>query len=210
MMEFITLTLLMILAIISPGPDFIIVTKNSLNYSRIAGIYTALGVSFGAMLLAAISVLGLVIVIMKSVMLFNILKFAGAIYLIYLGFKTFFIVSKLNASSASNNINSSALISNLEAFKQGFLCATLNPKAMLFFTALFTTIFELHILYLLKIAYAVEVTFLYFIWFVLLSYLITQPTIRLALDKVQFYINKILGVFLILLGIHVMMIPRFA
>ena len=207
MIEFIALTSLIILAVISPGPDFIIVTKNALNYNRAAGIYTALGVGCGAILLATASALGIGIIITKSVMLFSIFKFAGAIYLIYLGLKTFFAQSEKHVSVA-NNSKRSLSISSSKAFKQGLLCSSLNPKAMLFFTALFTAIFELNPLMFVKFAYAVEVAFLYFIWFVLLSYLITQPNIKTTLDKAQFYINKILGVLLIALGIHVMMISH--
>src|SRR5690242_773964 len=84
-MEFLAITLLIVLAAISPGPDFALVVKNSLAYKRTAGIYTALGVSCSLGIHATYSILGLAIIISKSLLLFSLIKYLGAAYLIYIG-----------------------------------------------------------------------------------------------------------------------------
>ena len=74
MQEFLSVSLLIILAAISPGPDFAIVTKNSLLYSRKAGIYTALGVSGSLLVHAVYCILGLALIISQSLLAFIIIK----------------------------------------------------------------------------------------------------------------------------------------
>lgn len=203
-MEFITLTMLIILAVLSPGPDFIIVTQNASIYNRSIGIFTAFGIGSGAIVLSLISILGLTLVITKSPLLFGVFKFLSALYLIYLGYKMF-QAKKRGHNANQTSENHLQMISHREAFKQGLLCSSLNPKAMCFFTALFTTIFGLNPTMLVKIAYAIEVTFLYFTWFVFLSHLVTRANIKEKLDKIQHVTNKVLGVLLTLLGLHIIM-----
>lgn len=89
MQEFFSISFLIILAAISPGPDFAMVIKNSLLYSRRAGIYTALGVSVSLLIHAVYCILGLALVISRSLLAFSIIKYLGAAYLIYIGIKGF-------------------------------------------------------------------------------------------------------------------------
>ena len=80
----ITITLL---AIISPGPDFAMVTRNCLLQSRRAGVFTALGIGLGVLVHVAYTLVGVGLLIEQSPWLFNTLRLAGACYLIYLGVK---------------------------------------------------------------------------------------------------------------------------
>ena len=80
MQEFLSITLLMMLAAISPGPDFAVVTKNSLMHSRRAGLYSALGVSASMLIHASYCVLGLALIISQSLFMFKLIKYAGATY----------------------------------------------------------------------------------------------------------------------------------
>ena len=87
MQEFLSISLLIMLAAVSPGPDFAVVTKNSLLYSRKAGLFTALGVSVSLLIHAVYCILGLAIIISQSLLAFSVIKYLGAAYLIYIGFK---------------------------------------------------------------------------------------------------------------------------
>lgn len=87
MLEFFTISIVILLAAISPGPDFALVTRNSLRHSQKAGVMTALGIAIGTLFHASYCILGFVIIISKSILLFNIIKYMGASYLIYLGIK---------------------------------------------------------------------------------------------------------------------------
>lgn len=167
MIEFLTITIFMILAAISPGPDFALVSKNSLCYSRKAGCYTSLGISFGILFHASYCVLGLGFIIAKSVWLFAIIKYMGATYLIYLGVKAMLAKRETTLEIGSHLAK---CMTNTQAFRQGFLCNALNPKAILFFLALFTMIATPSTSIWLQIFYGLEVS--QYILFGLVAYLL--------------------------------------
>lgn len=80
-----TVALLHLLAVVSPGPDFILCARNSLTYSRRIGLWTAFGFSLGIALHMVYCIAGIAVVISQSILVFNILKWVGALYLIYIG-----------------------------------------------------------------------------------------------------------------------------
>src|SRR5215469_9349040 len=97
LMTLITVTVVGLLAVMSPGPDFIIVTRNSLLYSKRAGLFTTFGIVVGNLWWVAASILGLSYVLAQSITVFNTLKLLGAVYLIYLGAKSLRLGEKKTA-----------------------------------------------------------------------------------------------------------------
>ncbi len=85
MLEAFSVATITILAVISPGADFAMVTRNSMVLSRRAGLLTAVGISLGVLVHVAYSMAGIGLLISRSILLFNALKLAGAAYLVYLG-----------------------------------------------------------------------------------------------------------------------------
>ena len=85
MIEAFAVATITIFAVISPGADFAMVTRNSMILSRRAGVLTALGIALGVLVHVSYSMLGIGLLISKSIMLFNTIKLFGAAYLIYLG-----------------------------------------------------------------------------------------------------------------------------
>src|SRR3989344_3197595 len=135
---FIAIGIISLLAAMSPGPDFVVVTKNSLLGSRRTGLFTAVGVGFGILLHVAYSLLGIGFVISQSILLFSIIKYIGALYLLYLGYKL--LRAKKTVSSEIGVNDSKVAISALGALREGFLTNALNPKATLFFLSIFTQV----------------------------------------------------------------------
>jgi threonine/homoserine/homoserine lactone efflux protein len=84
--EFLTVALIHLLAVASPGPDFAVVVR-ALTHGRRAGMFTALGVGSAIFLHVGYSLLGIRIIVSQSIVLFNALKWAAAAYLLYIGFK---------------------------------------------------------------------------------------------------------------------------
>ncbi|EKT56808.1 lysine exporter protein LysE/YggA [Providencia rettgeri Dmel1] len=125
MNEVIAVATITILAVISPGPDFAMVTRNSYTYGIKTGLLCALGIAIGVQVHVFYTVFGITLVIMNSPTLFLIVKLIGVIYLVYIGFKS--LTNKVKVSS--NNAVSRPL-SALNAFKNGFLTNALNPKTM--------------------------------------------------------------------------------
>jgi len=85
--EFLTVVVVHLLAVMSPGPDFILISRNSLVYSRKVGIYSAIGLGLGILVHVTYSLVGIGFIISRSILLFSVLKFLGAGYLIYIGYK---------------------------------------------------------------------------------------------------------------------------
>lgn len=195
-----TVTMIHLLAVISPGPDFIIAVKNSLSYSRKTGIWTAVGFGLGISVHIFYCVAGLAFVISKSILVFNIIKLLGAGYLIYIGVKSIFAKSsKIQVGTTQQKTD----ISPLEAVKIGFLTNVLNPKATLFFLSLFTLVISPEtpslILAILSVIMIVNTA----LWFSLVAIFFTQKRIRNAFDKFQGIFNKVLGGLLVSLGVKI-------
>ncbi len=120
---------------ITPGPDFAIVTRNSLRDGRRAGLATALGVSLGLAVWTLASVAGIAALLAVSAVAFEVVKLAGAVYLIYLGLRS--LVRSLRARSASPDgpVAIGRAADARASFRQGLLCNLLNPKAAVIFTS---------------------------------------------------------------------------
>lgn len=115
---------------ITPGNDMIYVASRSLSQGIRAGVISSLGVMVGCLVHIFAAVAGLSLLIARSATAFTWLKWAGAIYLIYLGLQSFFKKRSSFAISAEGTIDPYAKI-----FWQGFATNVLNPKVALFFLA---------------------------------------------------------------------------
>ncbi len=188
------------LGMLSPGPDFFLVIKNAARYARLPAMMTALGVIAGVATHMAYCVAGLAVVITTTPWLFNILKYAGAFYLIVIGIQALFSRGggKLNVSSLPRQE-----VSLKKAFLQGYLCNLLNPKATLFFLAMFTQVLSTHSSVGEKLWYAFIIWILAAVWWPLLVLLFQSGPVRRALEKAQKLVDKLLGTVLIALGIKV-------
>ncbi|MEK7642117.1 MAG: LysE family transporter [Patescibacteria group bacterium] len=200
--QFLTVALVHFFAVASPGPDFAVVTKNSLVYSRKAGIYTALGIALGISIHVAYSLLGIGLVISQSVVIFNAIKFVGAGYLIYIGYKSL-RAKPAPPSEISSVVQPEKQMSSMQAIWNGFLTNVLNPKATLFFLALFTQVINPMTPKYIQSLFGLEMMFITFVWFALLALVFSNTIIKAKITRVQHYVERATGVVLIALGIKV-------
>ena len=117
-----------ILINISPGPDMIYTAARSLSQGTRAGVFSALGIFTGCLVHIAAATFGLSKIIEESVLLFSVIKYAGAAYLIYLGIRS--LVSK---KKNGTDMMSLRPMSNRKIFLQGMTTNILNPKVAIFF-----------------------------------------------------------------------------
>lgn len=205
MNEFLAISSIIILAAVSPGPDFAIVVKNSLQNNRKAGIITALGVSCSLIIHSIYSILGLALVISQSLLLFNIIKYIGAAYLIYIGIKSL----KEKRSTIEIKESTQMPLMNLnKLFLQGLLCNLLNPKAILFILAFFTLIVKPSTDFSVQLIYVLDIALIHLIWFSSLAIIVTHPQVQKKLSQFQYYVVKILGLALIGFGTRIAMLSQ--
>ncbi|WP_435949832.1 LysE family translocator [Psychrobacter sp. DM8] len=129
-----------ILLNVTPGIDTMYIITRSVSQGKKAGLYSVLGIVSGILVHTVLAALGLSIILAKSPLAFTIVKYIGASYLCYLGFKM--LTSKSSAVIADNlpNNKSKAQAKSLDyaqIYKQGVLTNTFNPKVALFFLAFF-------------------------------------------------------------------------
>lgn len=115
----------------SPGPDMIYVFGRTLSQGRSIGALSALGVCAGVFVHAMMAAVGLSAVLVSSEFLFNVIKLAGAAYLVYLGYNTLISTSDMLSAGRERLDHKSAF----GAFKQGMFTNILNPKVAIFFMA---------------------------------------------------------------------------
>ncbi|GAB3525473.1 LysE family translocator [Emticicia fontis] len=116
---------------ITPGNDMLFVITRSLSYGTKAGIFAALGIGVGCFVHIFASVIGLSLIIRQSEFLFNLIRYAGAAYLIYIGIKSFLE----KPSTMLVNEGQVHKDSSLKTLRQGAITNVLNPKVSLFFLA---------------------------------------------------------------------------
>ena len=204
--EFLTVIVVRLLAVMSPGPDFAIVTKNSLTYSRRIAVYTALGIALGIIIHVVYSLIGIGLIISKSILLFSPIKFLGAGYLIYIGYKSF-RAKKPSPLLTKEGLGAVAVgakeLTAWQAIRTGFLTNALNPKATLFFLSLFTQIISTKTPLYIQTLYGIEMVLMTFAWFTSVAIILSQTRIKQRFSSIQYYLEKTFGAILIALGIKV-------
>jgi RhtB (resistance to homoserine/threonine) family protein len=203
--EFLTVAGIHLLAVMSPGPDFVLISRNSLVYSRKAGIFSALGLALGIIVHITYSLIGVGFIIAKSIVAFSIIKFLGAGYLIYIGYKSLRAKPK---QGLENEFADNLPMNNLQAIKNGFLTNILNPKVSLFFLALFTQVIHQTTPASIKILYGLEMSAMTFAWFSAVSMVLSHNKVRAPFRKIQHYVERVMGAALIGLGLKVALSRR--
>lgn len=117
---------------LTPGADTIYILTRSISQGRKAGIYSVIGITTGGLIHTIMAAFGLSVILAKSAVLFNVIKYLGVGYLCYLGIKM--IVEKDNLfDNAEKKLESTDLF---KIYRQGLFTNLLNPKVALFFLSL--------------------------------------------------------------------------
>ena len=118
-----------ILLNLTPGVDILYILSSAFQKGFKASIVAILGINTGCLIHMFISIIGLSAILISSVFIFNIIKFLGLIYLVYLGLSL--LISKDDKSSSSKKIDNSLM----KIYYKGIFINVLNPKVMIFFLA---------------------------------------------------------------------------
>jgi RhtB (resistance to homoserine/threonine) family protein len=198
--EFLTVALVHLLAVASPGPDFAIVLRESVSNGRHAGIWTALGVGSGILLHVGYCLLGIGLIVSQSIVLFNLLKWLAAAYLIYIGIRA---LQARPADPASVELAPLAARSPRAAFVRGFVTNGLNPKATLFFLSLFTLVISPQTPLLVQAGYGLYLALATAVWFCAVALLFSQARVRRGFVRLGHWFDRLMGAVLVGLGIKV-------
>lgn len=211
--ELLAVVSITLLTIIAPGPDFIMVVRNSLSHSRRSGLFTALGCASAVWLHIFYTLAGIGLLLSQSIVLFAIVKYLGAAYLLYLGWCC--LRSKGNAPLAESGAEgqfegetTAAGISDFQSFRMGFINNALNPKATLFFLSVFTLIVSPETPMAIQLTYGAFVSLSCLTWFCLVAVFLNRPRVRRLFESVQDRIEKVMGAVLIAFGVKVALVTQ--
>ncbi|RHW32141.1 hypothetical protein D1B31_21640 [Neobacillus notoginsengisoli] len=202
LLTYISIAAMMVLI---PGADTMLLVRNTLSYGQKAGRYTILGMATGLIFWTIIAILGLSVVIAKSVILFSTIKYLGAAYLIYLGIRSFFAKSGVSLEEIQAHANvpvDSSSRHHKASFMQALLSNVLNPKTVLVYITVMPQFIDLSgNVNQQLIVLASILTGLAVLWFLILVYVIDFAKKWLKNSKFQKVFQKSTGLLLVSFGV---------
>jgi len=197
---FLTIAVLHLFAVASPGPDFILVSRQCLRYGRRIAIWTSLGIAIGILFHVALSLTGLSILLQNQPDLFWYIKLLASLYIGYLG-----IVSLVSKSSNKLVEDATGQAGNqLRSVTTGLLTNVLNPKALIFFITVFAVAINKETGVFVKSLLGIYMSVATFIWFALVSILLTNKKAIERFKKAIPLLEKVTGFFLLLIAIQIL------
>jgi threonine efflux protein len=187
-----------LLAVVSPGPAFIVLSQLAAGRSRAAALGAAFGIALGAMVFAVLTLWGLAVVVTQIAWLGTALRVAGALYLVYLGLALF--------TSAAERLPEPPKATRegdtFAGFRTGLLTSLTNPKTIAFFVSLFAVALPPALtlagkLVLLAGGFTIEIS-----WYVLVALALSTGRLRALYARARKGIERLLGAALVLLGVR--------
>tara|TARA_B100001173_G_C15980645_1_gene544350 strand:- start:40 stop:666 length:627 start_codon:yes stop_codon:yes gene_type:complete len=198
-----TVSIAHLIALISPGPDFIVACRNSIQYSRKIGLWTAVGFGMGVCFHLTYAFFGLTWIVSQSDFLLTLIKYLGAIYLIYIGISSFF------SKNTKIELTKDQRFYKMKwhaAIRMGLLTNLLNPKATLFFLSLFSFVVGPKVDPTVMTLLAMIIVSSTVLWFSLVAFFLTHQKIRNLFLGNQKQLSYIFGAILILIGIRIILL----
>ncbi|PHM37227.1 LysE family translocator [Xenorhabdus innexi] len=194
--EFLGLALIHFLAVVAPGPDFAVTIRQSIRFGRWVGICTAIGIGAGISVHVIYTLIGVGALIHSTPWLMTAAKIMGGVYICYLGIQ--FIRSKPEQADFVLSHDAPVQQQSLQrAFFTGFMTNATNPKATLFFLAVFTTVVSTTTPLSVQVFYGVWMCIVNAVWFILVSWLFSNPLIRMKFIRMGYWFERGIGIILI-------------
>ena len=184
-----------LLAVVSPGADFAMVSRNSYVYGRMAGVCTAMGIAVAIWLHVAYSVLGVGLLLRSTPLLMQVVQTVGALYLAYIAWQTWHQPTIL-----PDNDSGSASKSVWAAFKNGLVSNALNPKTTLFVLSLYSQVVRPDSALWQLLAYGMLISLAHLLWFAWVALALSQARVRRCLLSKQGVVNRVIASVLMLLA----------
>ena len=185
-----------IIGAMSPGPSLAIVIRNNINYNRLAGILTSIGHGLGIGVYATLAILGLGIILQTNQTIFLIIQILGLVFLFFLGL--LFISQKNSEEKIEGNPN------QLNSFLQGFSIAIINPKILIWFTAIYSQFISIEATFVFNIILVSTASIIDAIWYIIVSLLITGYGVKNFLIEKRMFIQKITGFVLVVISLSLL------
>jgi len=191
------------LVMLIPGPDMVLVLRNTFVSGRRAGLQTSLGILAGNLVHITYCLLGIGLLISQSILAFSALKYAAGVYLIYLGF--------MSIRSGTKRLDTSDFEGRRPTkpwFVQGFVNNLLNPKGALFYFGVFTTVLTPETSASTMVLLIFSMMLVSGSFWIVFVYTLDRRTVRDFVEQSQETVSRVFGVLLVLLGLRVASMSR--
>jgi threonine efflux protein len=188
-----------VVAMISPGPNVLLVTQTAMSRTRRAGVLAALGIAAGAAVWSSAALFGLSVVFTQFAWPQRALKVLGGIYLLYLGIKLWRAADRpLGTRSAQV----ATVRSDGQAFGLGLLTNLTNPKALIFYGSIFATLLTPDLPTAVKLYACGIIVLNATLWHVGLACLFSTPNAQHIYGRMRRWIDRVAGSVLALFGLR--------
>ena len=182
-----------IVGAMSPGPSMALIIRNSIKYGRVSGLLSSIGHAIGIGIYASISVVGLQIILINNIFVFNTIQFCGSVFLFILGI--LFLKNSGEILSLEDDQK------NLNSFIQGFAISILNPKILIWFTAIFSQFIEASSTSMTKLTMVFMASSIDGIWYIIVTIVVTGFGLKQFLENNTKTIQNISGIVLIFISL---------
>ena len=182
-----------IVGAMSPGPSMALIMRNSIKYGRVSGLLSSIGHAIGIGIYAAISVVGLQLILINNIFVFNTIQFCGSIFLLILGI--------LFLKNSGEKLSLEDDQKNLNSFIQGFAISILNPKILIWFTAIFSQFIEASSTNMTKLTMVFMASSIDGIWYIIVTIVVTGFGLKQFLENNTKTIQNISGIVLIFISL---------
>jgi threonine/homoserine/homoserine lactone efflux protein len=182
-----------IVGAMSPGPSMALIIRNSIKYGRVSGLLSSVGHAIGIGIYASISVVGLQIILINNIFVFNTIQFCGSIFLLILGI--------LFLKNSGEKLSLEDDQKNLNSFIQGFAISILNPKILIWFTAIFSQFIEASSTSMTKLTMVFMASSIDGIWYIIVTIVVTGFGLKQLLENNTKTIQNISGIVLIFISL---------
>ncbi|CAI1868401.1 threonine export protein RhtC [Serratia marcescens] len=200
LMLFLTVALVHLIALMSPGPDFFFVSQTAASRSRREAMMGVVGISLGIVVWAGVALMGLHLILQKMAWLHQIIMVGGGIYLCWMGWQLLRSARAQREQPAAEA--QVALPKAGRSFIRGFLTNLSNPKAVIYFGSVFSLFVGDSVgagarwgLFLLIVAET-------FVWFSLVAVVFALPAMRRGYQRLAKWIDGVAGVLFTGFGLH--------
>ncbi|MCF4996694.1 LysE family translocator [Pseudomonas syringae] len=203
--EFLALATIHFLAVVAPGPDFAVTIRQSVRFGRLVGICTALGIGTGISVHVLYTLLGVGALMHTTPWLLTVAKVVGGAYILYLGVSLIRSKPKSALEGEKNPDDVAVEQSLFKAFSTGFFTNATNPKATLFFLAIFTTIVSATTPLKIQALYGLWMCAVNALWFVIVALFFSSSKVRALFMRMGHWFERSMGVILILFAGRLML-----
>jgi len=194
-------TLIWLAAVISPGPNFLVVSRLALSRSRASAIGATFGIAAGSVIYAALTLFGLSVLILRFAWLGDTIRIVGGAYLVWLGIQAWRATPD-DLQSATTGTGQ-GVPSLRHGLRVGFLTEITNPKGIAFFLSLFAAAVPAATPLWAKLAVLAAGGVIEVAWYTAVSYALSSGPMRAGYWRVRRTVDRVLGTLLIALDLKV-------